>query len=213
MNSRGLLLASGGIDSITAMYEMNENITHVLFFNYGQAVFKNEYECVQRHTSKLKKTLMVDDLKNLYSNSKSSIFTGILESEPNYEIPNRNLVFINYAVAKAVSLGLGVVYTGIFDTGYSDTSTDMYKKLNEIILLVNHNKVRVNNRFENKTKAEILKLSYERHKLDLGRDSFSCYLNSHNKKHCGICSACVMRQEAYKNAGIPDTTEYLTDGR
>ena len=67
MAGKGLLLASGGIDSITAMYEMDSDIHAVLFINYGQAVYKNEYNFLSLHTKKLKKLFIVDNMLSLYT--------------------------------------------------------------------------------------------------------------------------------------------------
>lgn len=211
MDSKGLLLASGGIDSITAMYELCDDIHAVLFINYGQAVYKNEYNFLSLHTKKLKKMFIVENMVDLYKDLDSPIMDGFYRPNANYEVPNRNITFINYAVSKALSLKLSKVYTGIFETRYADTRTGIYNKLNEIITEISGGKVVVDNVFSSLSKSDIIELGIKKHGIDLGRDTFSCYLNGHNKKHCGICSACIMRQEGFKESKIEDTTEYLTD--
>jgi len=53
-------------------------------------------------------------------------------------------------------------------------------------------------------KKEMVQWAYE-HNLPIEKTR-SCYSNK--KIHCGICSACRRRKEAFIHAGLPDITEY-----
>lgn len=205
--SKGLLLASGGIDSITAMYECDKNISHVLFLNYGQAVFKNELSALKKHSKKLNKILIVDNVKDLYRGFASPILDGIFDATLTFEIPHRNIVFVNYAVAKATVLNLSIVFTGIFQTKYADTKTVLYKQMNDIIAKSNST-VKIKNVFENFNKVDII-IKGVSYNIDLGKDTFSCYMNNSSKKHCGICSSCQMRRKSFIKAKVNDSTEYI----
>ena len=205
MESKGLLLASGGIDSTTAMYELNKKISHVLFINYGQICFKNEYGMVRMHSDRLEKTLIVHDISYIYKNFSSPIFTGIINKKPSYDIPGRNLLFLSIANVEATKLGLTKIHTGLFDSMYGDASSEFINSLNEAI----HNsggKVVIENPFQ-KFKKESIILQGTKLKIDLSGDTFSCYISKY-KKHCGRCMACIARDTAFKKAGIEDTTEY-----
>ncbi|MGB9779103.1 MAG: 7-cyano-7-deazaguanine synthase [Candidatus Bathyarchaeales archaeon] len=58
--------------------------------------------------------------------------------------------------------------------------------------------------FHDISKSDIIKIGTE-----LGVPfnlTWSCYLNG--QKHCGKCESCVNRQKAFKEANVPDMTEY-----
>ncbi|MDD1751714.1 MAG: 7-cyano-7-deazaguanine synthase, partial [Methanotrichaceae archaeon] len=41
--------------------------------------------------------------------------------------------------------------------------------------------------------------------------SWSCYLNG--DKQCGECESCKHRRRGFREAGVPDPTEYASEGR
>lgn len=43
------------------------------------------------------------------------------------------------------------------------------------------------------------------------RETFSCYISSKKKKHCGKCLSCALRKSGFYWAGEKDPTNYLED--
>lgn len=44
-------------------------------------------------------------------------------------------------------------------------------------------------------------------KEEIIENTWSCYEN--REAHCGECSGCIMRKEAFKEADIEDPTKYM----
>lgn len=206
--SKGLLLFSGGLDSVVTLFEMRDNIELLYFINYGQIGFEIEKFHVETHAERLNKTLIIEDISQFYKSKMSSpMFTGKIEPKSTYEIPSRNLLFISMAVAFAQTQKLGYVFTGLFTGLHPDSTNTFIDKLNQSIRESTKNTVSIYNPFQNNNKEEIIRIGTIRHELDLGKESFTCY-TSKSKKHCGKCPSCKARKDAFKKSGITDTTPY-----
>lgn len=177
-----------------------------MFINYGQVCYRTEYNFVSKHADKLNKTLIIKNLSNIYENHSSPILSGISGKKSQYEIPGRNLLFISAAVAEALMLKLKSVHTGLFESMYCDASSKFVNSLGLAVRYMSNNKLYLHNPFQYFKKEEIVSRGVSLG-IDLGRETFSCYL-SMNKKHCGNCMACIARNTAFKKAGVKDTTTY-----
>jgi 7-cyano-7-deazaguanine synthase len=133
----GIVLASGGIDSVVLMYLLKKRkaLKGVFTVNYGQASAKEQISCLKFHAKKLKTSLYVEELYiPSYMVGGGHIMSGRPKSKMKdpYEsmklrtkgqqkkwladvwdyMPARNTLFLIYALAYARSLKVDVVYTG-----------------------------------------------------------------------------------------------------
>lgn len=206
--SKAVLLFSGGLDSVVTLYEMKDNIELLYFINYGQVGYETEKRHVLYHSQKLKKKVIIEDLTHFYKDKmQSPMFTGKIDLKSTYEIPSRNLIFISMAVSVAQIYKLGYVFTGLFTGLHPDSTSVFIDRLNESVRESTNNTVRLYNPFQNNTKEDLIKIGDMRHGIDLGKHSFTCY-TSKTKKHCGRCPSCKARKDAFKKAGVLDTTIY-----
>jgi len=218
MSDTVLAIVSGGVDSVTMAYYLKSlgwNL-EILSFDYGQKHFKELYfaECCAAQLDARFDIVRLGSLGKLLENNS---LTGDLEvPDGSYSketiqltvVPNRNAIMLAIAYGVAASRGYQTVAIGVH-TGdhpiYPDCRPEF---LGAFLKMVKHSlpgpSLRLLAPFVDKTKASIvlqgakLGVPYE--------DTWSCYKGGVH--HCGVCSTCVERKEAFILAGVKDPTYY-----
>ncbi|KKQ32119.1 MAG: hypothetical protein US49_C0016G0005 [candidate division TM6 bacterium GW2011_GWF2_37_49] len=200
---KGIILASGGLDSTTLCYLfIKKNIEFVpLIINYGQHCFETELERLNRvlpenYVSKIE-ILDVSEIYK-YSNSKfiksSNLWEEKITAEDLY-IPYRNVLILTIAASFARTLGFNYVYSAFINSNHAkeiDCSNDFFNNLEN--LLKEYGTVKIEMPFKNFSKFEVAKLGIELG-APIGK-TFSCQASPNIP--CGACPNCVDRLEALK---------------
>ena len=202
---RVVVLLSGGPDSSTLAYWVKDQgyEVHTLTWRYGQTARK-EVECAISIAEKLGIPLKVIDLSSL-----QETLTGT-PSSTDETVPLTSkfrLILFSTAVAYAITVGARRVFYGAQGsdpTSYHNWRRKFQKSFETTARLATHQDILVEAPFAETPKSAILKLG-SRLGVPFGL-TWSCYLNG--PKHCGTCMSCVSRKEAFKEARIPDPTEY-----
>jgi 7-cyano-7-deazaguanine synthase len=215
-----VVLFSGGIDSTTALYWARKYYKKVaaLSFDYGQR-HRVELKFARRLTRRLDlphelfridlrrvggsalidKTLPVPSLRRT---------DDIKKGVPLTYVPFRNGIFLSLGAAWAEARGIRNLVCGfhtIDSPNYPDTRMPFVRAMEKAIkqgtrAAFSGERPRIITPFIRMTKAEII-----RRGLALGADysnSISCY--GGGEIPCGGCSACLLRSEAWKEAGAED---------
>lgn len=232
-----IVLCSGGIDSVATAYYVKKRLHYnniiILFFNYAQKSLRQERKCARACAIKLKaefieislpelaklSTSLINIKKKIKKLTRKDLKDTAKESKKWY-VPNRNAIFINYALALAESLCLKTksktkrvydIFVGFKNEGeesYPDTTREFVDTMNKLAKSIS---------IKSKLSAPLIKLDKEDiiklgNKLGVDfRNTYSCYVgNSKNSKgkHCGYCLACRLRQEGFYWANIKDPTKY-----
>lgn len=227
---KAIVLSSGGVDSTTAMaitksegYEI-----YSLSFRYGQRHFF-ELEAAKKIAERLgvAKHLVIDiDLRKI----GGSALTDDIDVPKNREeqemrhdipvtyVPARNTIFLSYALAWAEVVGASDIFIGVnaIDySGYPDCRPEYIEAFERMANLAT--KAGVEGRLHMKIRTPLIRMTKAeiiRKGVELGVDyhlTHSCYDPSPEGKACGQCDSCVLRKKGFREAGISDPTEYVTE--
>jgi 7-cyano-7-deazaguanine synthase len=124
-------------------------------------------------------------------------------------VPFRNAHFLSVAVSWAEAIGAGAIYIGAVaedSSGYPDCRPEYYRVFQELIRVG----TRPETRIEIVTPVITLKKSeIIRRGIELGAPlhrTWSCYQNE--DAACGACDSCLLRLQAFAEAGVPDPIPY-----
>lgn len=211
-----VIIVSGGLDSITLLYDKAETIALAISFDYGQNHSKKELPYAEYHCQKLGIPHITIPLTFMHQYFKSSLLEGAEAiPEGHYEeenmkstvVPFRNGIMLAIATGIAESHELKRVYIanhGGDHTIYPDCRPEFIDAMDKATSAGTFVDVRVEAPYTNISKADIVHRG-----TALGIDyakTWSCYKGS--EIHCGKCGTCVERKEAFADAGVEDPTEY-----
>jgi len=211
-----VIVVSGGMDSVTLLYEKKDEIALGISFDYGSNHNHNELPFAALHCQRLGIEHVVVPLGFMHQYFKSSLLeSGDSIPDGSYDeenmkstvVPFRNGVMLAVAAGIAESNGLTKVLIanhGGDHTIYPDCRPEFIAAMDAAVEAGTFARVRVVAPYTNISKADIA-----RRGRVLGIDyaeTWSCYKGGH--VHCGTCGTCVERKEALREAGIEDNTTY-----
>ena len=211
-----VIVVSGGMDSVTLLYEKKDEIALGISFDYGSNHNHNELPLAALHCQRLGIEHVVVPLGFMHQYFKSSLLeSGESIPDGSYDeenmkstvVPFRNGVMLAVAAGIAESNGLTKVLIanhGGDHTIYPDCRPEFIAAMDAAVEAGTFARVRVVAPYTNISKADIV-----RRGRALGIDyaeTWSCYKGG--DVHCGTCGTCVERKEALREAGIEDNTTY-----
>lgn len=211
-----VIIVSGGMDSITLLYDKKEEIALAVTFDYGSNHNAKEITWAKVHCERLKIKHIVIKLDFMHKYFTSSLLEGADaipeghyadENMKSTVVPFRNGIMLSIAAGIAESNGLKKVLIanhGGDHTIYPDCRPAFIKAMNEATENGTYVNVSICAPYTNITKAGIARIG-KRLGIDYS-ETWSCYKGG--EKHCGKCGTCIERKEALALAGIEDKTEY-----
>lgn len=216
MEKKSLIILSGGMDSVTLLYDKAEEIALAVTFDYGSNHNKREQECAAYHCKQLGIEHIIIPLAFIHDYFKSSLLEGAdaipeghyaAENMKSTVVPFRNGIMLSVACGIAESRGLNRVLIANHygdHSIYPDCRANFINAMSEAMSFGTYAGVKIYAPYTLITKTDIAKIG-KRIGVDYSK-TYSCYKGG--VKHCGKCGTCVERKEALHDAGIEDTTEY-----
>lgn len=211
-----VIIVSGGMDSITLLYDKKDEIALGISFDYGSNHNAKEIPFAEMHCKRLGIKHITINLDFMYQYFKSSLLQGAEaipeghyadENMKSTVVPFRNGIMLSIAIGIAESNHLKKVLIanhGGDHTIYPDCRPQFIQAIDAAANAGTFVNVRVEAPYTNITKGDIARIGKQ-----LGLDyteTWSCYKGG--EKHCGKCGTCIERKEALQEAGIHDATEY-----
>lgn len=213
---KSVIILSGGMDSVTLLYDKKEEIALAITFDYGSNHNKREAEYAAYHCRKLKIEHIIIPLEFIHKYFNSSLLAGADsipeghyadENMKSTVVPFRNGIMLSIAcgIAESRFLEKVLIANHAGDHAiYPDCRANFIEAMSEAMCYGTYGNIEINAPYTNLTKGEIALIGKE-----LGIDyskTYSCYKGK--EKHCGKCGTCVERKEALAYAGIEDNTVY-----
>ena len=211
-----VIVVSGGMDSVTLLYEKKDEIALGISFDYGSNHNHNELPLAALHCQRLGIEHVVVPLGFMHQYFKSSLLeSGDSIPDGSYDeenmkstvVPFRNGVMLAVAAGIAESNGLTKVLIanhGGDHTIYPDCRPEFIAAMDAAVEAGTFARVRVVAPYTNISKAEIARRGRAL-SIDYA-ETWSCYKGG--DVHCGTCGTCVERKAALREAGIEDNTPY-----
>ncbi len=211
-----VIIVSGGMDSITLLYDHKDEIALGISFDYGSNHNAREIPFAKMHCERLGIKHITINLDFMHQYFKSSLLDGAEAiPEGHYAddnmkstvVPFRNGIMLSIAIGIAESNNLNQVFIanhGGDHTIYPDCRPEFINAIDAAATAGTYNNVKVVAPYTKITKSDIARIGKK-----LGIDyteTWSCYKGS--EVHCGKCGTCVERKEALAEAGIEDKTIY-----
>jgi 7-cyano-7-deazaguanine synthase len=213
-----VVLCSGGMDSVTALYwaRANHRVVAALSFDYGAKHNACEIPFAVEHAARLAlphQTIALPFINELFASDL--LKSGGTIPEGHYEaatmkqtvVPFRNAILLSIATGFAESrgaAGLVIAAHGGDHAIYPDCREAFMEAMGEAMRLGTYAGLALLRPFIALDKAAIARAG-----ANLGVDfarTWSCYKGG--RVHCGKCGTCVERREAFVRAGLEDPTTY-----
>jgi len=210
------IIVSGGMDSITLLYDHKDEIALGISFDYGSNHNAREIPFAEMHCERLGIKHITINLDFMHQYFKSSLLDGAEAiPEGHYAddnmkstvVPFRNGIMLAIAIGIAESNNLDQVFIanhGGDHTIYPDCRPEFINAMDAAATAGTYNNVKVIAPYTKITKSDIARIG-KRLGIDYA-ETWSCYKGG--EVHCGKCGTCVERKEALAEAGIEDKTIY-----
>ncbi|MBT2788716.1 MULTISPECIES: 7-cyano-7-deazaguanine synthase QueC [unclassified Halomonas] len=216
-----VVIYSGGMDSFTVLHRaLREGLNvHALSFNYGQR-HARELDTARQVCASLELPHQVVDIRAIHGLIYNSALTDPDQTMPQGDygadnlratvVPNRNMILLSLAIAKAVNIGAERVDYGAHGGDhvlYPDCRPEFVEAMNHVAGIANFEPVELHAPYLTASKADIL-----RDGLAMGLDyrhTWTCYEG--RELACGVCGSCRERLAAFAANGVTDPLTYSVD--
>jgi 7-cyano-7-deazaguanine synthase len=226
VSKKAIVLLSGGLDSSTTLaIARNEGYElYALSFRYGQRHMQ-EVEAATRIARSIGVTRHVTldiDLRSFGHSAltdaidvpKGKSPSEIAKDIPVTYVPARNTIFLSFALAFAESVDARDIFIGVNArdySGYPDCRPEFIAAFERLANLatkagVEGRSFAIHAPLIAMTKSQIIRTG-----ISLGVDyslTTTCYDPAEDRKACGLCEACILRLEGFREAGLKDPIHY-----
>jgi 7-cyano-7-deazaguanine synthase len=212
------VLISGGLDSAILLGESlrQNSVVHPLYIQTGLFWESTELRYLERYLDALDApglqplSILQQPVGDLYARHWSLTGEDVPGADTPDEavfLPGRNVLLLSKALLWCHLHRVSAITLGTLGSNpFPDATPAFFDSFARVVSEAVAGSVKILRPFERMHKAEV---------MQLGRGlplqwSFSC-IRPQNGKHCGRCNKCAERKRAFKDAAMPDPTEYCQE--
>ncbi len=219
---KAVILLSGGLDSATTLALAQEQgfECFTLSLDYGQrhAIELAAAERVASTLGAVEHRVVAISLDQFggsaLTDQKIDVPEELIVGIPVTYVPARNTIFLSIALGWAEVLGARDIFVGVNAvdySGYPDCRPEFIAAFEGLANLatkagVEGDRFHIHAPLIHLSKAEIIREG-DRLGIDYGI-TVSCYQADQQGRACGRCNSCYLRVTGFREAGLPDPTNY-----
>lgn len=219
---RAIVLLSGGLDSVTVLADALATgyECFALTIDYGQrhgAELAAASALAEKYAAREHRVVRIDYGQfggSSLTDATQAVPTTANEGIPSTYVPARNTVMLAIALGWAEVVGAQHIFIGVNAvdySGYPDCRPEFIDAFRALAGVATKSAVEgqpldIHAPLINMTKGEIIRMG-----CSLGVDyaqTVSCYQADAEGRACGLCDACRLRKEGFRQAEIEDPTRY-----
>ena len=210
------VLLSAGLDSaVLAAHEARRSHVHPIYVSTGLAWEQEEFAALERllaappFATLAPLTRLTFTVRDVYPPTH----WALRGEPPAFDTPDedvyligRNVILLTKASIYCAQKRIGRIALGpLAGNPFPDATPQFFVAMSKALSLGLAHDVHIDAPFAQMDKADVIKLGVELQvPLEL---TLSC-MNPRDGLHCGVCSKCRERRDAFNEAGVPDRTRY-----
>ena len=215
MSSVAVLLSAGLDSAVLAAFEARRAQVHPIYVSAGLAWETQELEALERlltapvFASLAPLARLTFTVRDLYP----ATHWALRGEPPAFDTPDedvyltgRNIVLLSKASIYCAQHGITRIALGpLAGNPFPDATPQFFSAMAQAMSLGLAHQVHIDAPFGERAKSDVIRLG-----MELGvplERTLSC-MNPHAGLHCGLCSKCRERRDAFNDAGIEDPTRY-----
>jgi 7-cyano-7-deazaguanine synthase len=210
------VLLSGGLDSVVlAAFEARTSHVHPIYVSAGLTWEPQELEALDRlltmtvFAALAPLARLTFTVRDLYP----ATHWALRGEPPAFDTPDedvylvgRNVILLSKASIYCAQHGIGRIALGpLAGNPFPDATPEFFKSMGHALSLGLGHDIQVDAPFATKEKSDVVKLGKE---LGVPLELTVSCMNPRGGLHCGVCSKCRERRDAFNEAGVEDATRY-----
>jgi len=215
MSSTAVLLSAGLDSAVLAAHEARTSHVHPVYVSAGLAWEGAELAALDQllatppYASLAPLARLTFTVRDLYPPTH----WALRGEPPAFDTPDedvyltgRNIILVTKASIYCAQHGIGRIAQGsLAHNPFPDATPEFFASIGRALSLGLAHDVRIDTPFAQKEKSDVIRLGVE---LGVPLELTLSCMNPKDGVHCGLCSKCRERRDAFNEAGVPDPTRY-----
>jgi 7-cyano-7-deazaguanine synthase len=217
MSTTAVLLSAGLDSAVLAASEARYAKVHPIYVSAGLAWESEELAALDRlfETEPFRAlaplahlTFTVGDLYPATHWALRGVPPAFDTPDEDVYLPGRNIALLSKAAMYCAQRGIARIALGpLAGNPFPDATSEFFAAMQRALSLGLASEIAIATPFARMAKSAVVRLGVEIGvRLDL---TLSC-MNPHGGRHCGQCSKCRERRDAFREAGVADLTAYVS---